>query len=72
MRQSRYRWFVVAIFFAFMLLHQADKLLISPTRLQHYDDVPKLVPALGANVMTILATDALLAVGYVLATVLGV
>jgi len=40
--------------------------------LQHYDDVPKLVPALGANVMTILATDALLAVGYVLATVLGV
>jgi len=30
MRQSRYRWFVVAIFFAFMLLHQADKLLISP------------------------------------------
>jgi len=30
MHQSRYRWFVVAIFFAFMLLHQADKLLISP------------------------------------------
>jgi MFS family permease len=30
MRRSRYRWFVVVIFFAFMLLHQADKLLISP------------------------------------------
>ena len=30
MRQSRYRWFVVAISFAFMLLHQADKLLIGP------------------------------------------
>jgi len=30
MRQSRYRWFVVVIFFTFMLLHQADKLLISP------------------------------------------
>jgi MFS family permease len=29
-RHSRYRWFVVAVFFAFMLLHQADKLLISP------------------------------------------
>ena len=29
-RQSRHRWFVVAVFFAFMLLHQADKLLISP------------------------------------------
>ncbi len=27
---SRYRWFVVAIFFVFMLLHQADKLLIGP------------------------------------------
>ncbi|MBN1665814.1 MAG: MFS transporter [Anaerolineales bacterium] len=26
----RYRWFVVAIFFAFMLLHQSDKLLIGP------------------------------------------
>jgi MFS family permease len=25
-----YRWFVVAIFFAFMLLHQSDKLLIGP------------------------------------------
>ena len=29
-RRSRHRWFVVAVFFAFMLLHQADKLLISP------------------------------------------
>ncbi len=40
--------------------------------LQHYDDIPQLIPALAANVMTILATDALLTVGYVLATVLGV
>ena len=30
MRQSRYRWFVVATFLAFILLHQADKLLIGP------------------------------------------
>jgi MFS family permease len=31
MRQSsRYRWFIVIIFFAFMLLHQSDKLLIGP------------------------------------------
>lgn len=29
-KQSRYRWFVVAIFFGFMLLHQSDKLLIGP------------------------------------------
>jgi MFS family permease len=27
---ANYRWFVVAVFFAFMLLHQADKLLIGP------------------------------------------
>lgn len=30
MNPSRHRWFVVAVFFAFMLLHQADKLLIGP------------------------------------------
>jgi len=30
MKASRYRWFVFAIFFLFMLLHQADKLLIGP------------------------------------------
>ena len=29
-RPSRYAWFVVAVFFMFMLLHQADKLLIGP------------------------------------------
>jgi MFS family permease len=28
--QSRYRWFVVGVFFMFMLLHQSDKLLIGP------------------------------------------
>ncbi len=28
--RSRYRWFVVGVFFVFMLLHQADKLLIGP------------------------------------------
>ncbi len=27
---SRYRWFIVAIFFVFMLLHQSDRLLIGP------------------------------------------
>jgi len=27
---ARYRWFVVGVFFAFMLLHQSDKLLIGP------------------------------------------
>ena len=28
--QSRYRWFVVFVFFCFVMLHQADKLLIGP------------------------------------------
>lgn len=28
--KSNYRWFIVAVFFAFMLLHQSDKLLIGP------------------------------------------
>lgn len=27
--RSRYRWFVAFVFFLFLLLHQADKLLIS-------------------------------------------
>jgi 1,4-dihydroxy-2-naphthoate octaprenyltransferase len=39
--------------------------------LKHHNDTPKLVPALGANVMTILGTDLLLTVGYVLATLFG-
>ena len=30
MALGRYRWFVVMVFFAFMLLHQTDKLLIGP------------------------------------------
>lgn len=29
-RASRYRWFVVAVFFVFMLLHQTDRLMIGP------------------------------------------
>ena len=29
-KPNNYRWFVVAVFFIFMLLHQADKLLIGP------------------------------------------
>lgn len=30
MKNSRYRWYVAAVFFLFLLLHQADKLLIGP------------------------------------------
>ena len=31
---SRYRWFVVAVFFFFMLLHQTDKLMIGSLQVQ--------------------------------------
>jgi 1,4-dihydroxy-2-naphthoate octaprenyltransferase len=36
--------------------------------LKYYDNTEKLVPILGANVITILGTQALLAVGYLIAT----
>jgi MFS family permease len=32
-RVSRYRWFVIAVFFAFMLLHQTDRLMIGPMQI---------------------------------------
>jgi MFS transporter, Spinster family, sphingosine-1-phosphate transporter len=35
---SRYRWFVVGVFFCFMLLHQTDKLLIGPLKSQISED----------------------------------
>ena len=38
--------------------------------LKYYDNTEKLVPILGANVITILGTQALLAIGYVIATIL--
>ena len=39
--------------------------------LKYYGDTNKLIPVLGANVITILGTQALLAVGYVIATVMA-
>lgn len=35
---SRYRWFVVGVFFFFMLLHQTDKLMIGSLQVQISDD----------------------------------
>ena len=35
--------------------------------LRYYDDTNRIVPVLGANVITILGTQALLAAGYVIA-----
>lgn len=37
-KTSHYRWFVIFIFFMFMLLHQADKLLIGPMTSKIMDD----------------------------------
>jgi 1,4-dihydroxy-2-naphthoate octaprenyltransferase len=34
------------------------------TTYRHHDDLDKMIPALGANVITVLSTDALLALGY--------
>jgi 1,4-dihydroxy-2-naphthoate octaprenyltransferase len=39
--------------------------------MKYYDNTEKLVPVLGANVITILGTQALLAIGYVIATVVS-
>jgi 1,4-dihydroxy-2-naphthoate octaprenyltransferase len=38
---------------------------------KYYDNTEKLVPVLGANVVTILGTQALLAIGYVIATLVS-
>lgn len=37
-QQPRYRWFVVAIFFFFVLLHQTDKLMIGSLQVQISED----------------------------------
>jgi 1,4-dihydroxy-2-naphthoate octaprenyltransferase len=36
----------------------------STTTLRHYQNIPKLVPAMGMNVLVVLLTDLLIAVGY--------
>jgi len=38
MKTKKYRWLVFFIFFAFMLLHQTDKLLINPLAVQIYKE----------------------------------
>ncbi len=45
---NNYRWFVVAIFFIFMLLHQADKLLIGPLTSRIMDDFGISMSQMGA------------------------
>mgnify|MGYP001405331938 CR=1 FL=1 len=62
---SRYRWFVVAVFFLFMLLHQSDKLLIGPLTSQIMDHFQIDEVQMGA-----VATGALL-VGAILYPIWG-
>lgn len=47
-KSSRYRWFVIAVFFVFMLLHQADKLLIGPLTSKIMDEFGITMTQMGA------------------------
>ncbi len=60
MTTSRHRWFVVAVFFAFMLLHQADKLLIGPLTTPIMETFRINEAQMGAVVTGALLVDALL------------
>lgn len=48
MKTSQYRWFVIVIFFVFMLLHQADKLLIGPMTSKIMEDFGISMTQMGA------------------------
>jgi len=47
-KHSNYRWFVIFVFFLFMLLHQADKLLIGPMTSKIMDDFDITMTQMGA------------------------
>lgn len=49
---SRYRWFVVGVFFFFMLLHQTDKLMIGSLQVPL---VSHLESVIGSGILSILA-----------------
>jgi len=57
---SKHRWFVVAVFFAFMLLHQADKLLIGPLTTPIMETFGINEAQMGAVVTGALIVDAVL------------
>lgn len=58
--RSRYRWFVVSVFFLFMLLHQSDRLLIAPMTSQIMDDFAINEAQMGAVVTGALLVGAML------------
>lgn len=47
-KSTNYRWIVIGIFFVFMLLHQADKLLIGPMTSKIMDDFGITMTQMGA------------------------
>jgi MFS family permease len=57
---NRYRWFVVIVFFAFMLLHQSDKLLIGPLTPEIMDTFQITKTQMGAVVTGALIVGTLL------------
>ncbi len=57
---TRRRWFVVSVFFAFMLLHQADKLLIGPLSTPIMETFGINEAQMGAAISAALIVDALL------------
>jgi MFS family permease len=59
-RSSKHRWFVVAVFFAFMLLHQTDRLLIGPLTSRIMETFRINEAQMGAVVSGALIVDALL------------
>ncbi len=59
-KSNRYRWLVVAIFAAFMLLHQSDKLLIGPLTPFIIDDFQITKTQMGAALTGALAVGTLL------------
>jgi MFS family permease len=58
--KSKYRWFVVSVFFLFMLLHQSDRLLIAPMTSQIMDDFGINEAQMGAVVTGALLVGAVL------------
>ncbi|HKZ54232.1 MAG TPA: MFS transporter [Anaerolineales bacterium] len=60
MRSPRYRWFVVFVFFAFILLHQSDRLLISPLTTSIMEEFSITKTQMGAVVSGALLVGAVL------------
>lgn len=58
--KSRYRWYVVSVFFLFMLLHQSDRLLIAPMTTQIMNDFGINEAQMGAVVTGALLIGAIL------------